>query len=44
MLGTPLPGAVKRTLAAPLDFKCLPSASLSLKTPVLSTIKASLIP
>ena len=28
----------------PLDFKCLPNASRSLNTPVLSTIKALLIP
>jgi len=44
MLGTPLPGAVKSTFEEPLDFKCLPKASLSLNTPVLSTIKALLIP
>ena len=43
-MGTPVPGAVKRTFAVPFDFKCLPNASLSLKTPVLSITNALLIP
>ena len=44
MFGISFPGAVNKTLETPLDFKCLPSASLSLNTPVLSITNALLMP
>ena len=44
MFGISLPGAVNNTFETPLDCKCLESASLFVKAPVLSITKALLMP
>ena len=43
IFGMPFPGAVNKTLSAPGEFFKRVSASLSLKTPVLSIIRALLM-
>ena len=43
MFGISFPGAVSNTRDVPFAFKCLESASLSVKAPVLSIISALLI-
>ncbi len=44
ILGISLPGAVNKTFSTPLPCLCLPKASLSVNTPVLSITNTSLNP